>query len=156
MSKSRVPCRRSSRDGRIDVVSLHQCYSPLMSDVNTKKVRPWRPLIRSFQGHAAPRYILRLSRRLVPGLTSLPSVLSCGNSSPEGEGSMRLKNNLLLSLAMVLASAACLAQTTATIVGTVTDSTGAVVPGVLSCGNSSPEGEGSMRLKNNLLLSLAM
>src|SRR5439155_20019483 len=49
--------------------------------------------------------------------------------SPEGEGIMR-KNNLLLSLAMVLASEACLAQTTATIVGTVTDSTGAVVPGV--------------------------
>src|ERR1051325_2944816 len=129
MSKSRVPCRRSSRDGRIDVVSLHQCYSPLMSDVNTKKVRPWRPLIRSFQGHAAPRYILRLSRRLVPGLTSLPSVLSCGNSSPEGEGSMRLKNNLLLSLAMVLPPAASLPQPTPTIVGTVTVSPGAVVRG---------------------------
>src|SRR5882724_6669457 len=43
---------------------------------------------------------------------------------------MRLKNNLLLSLFTVLTSAAALAQTTATIVGTVTDSTGAVVPSV--------------------------
>src|SRR3981189_3357238 len=43
---------------------------------------------------------------------------------------MRLKNNLLLFLVLVLFSAACLAQTTATIVGTVTDSSGAVVPGV--------------------------
>src|SRR6266404_8541963 len=44
---------------------------------------------------------------------------------------MRLKDNLLLSLFTVLTSAAGLAQTTATIVGTVTDSTGAVVPSVL-------------------------
>ena len=43
---------------------------------------------------------------------------------------MRLKNNLLLSILMVLGSAAGLAQTTATIVGTVTDPSGAVVPGV--------------------------
>src|SRR5882762_3983237 len=40
---------------------------------------------------------------------------------------MRLKNNLLV---MLLFSAAALAQTTATIVGTVTDSSGAVVPSV--------------------------
>src|SRR6266478_2232511 len=40
---------------------------------------------------------------------------------------MRLKNNLLV---MFLFSAAALAQTTATIVGTVTDSSGAVVPSV--------------------------
>ena len=40
---------------------------------------------------------------------------------------MRLKNNLLV---MLLFSAAVLAQTTATIVGTVTDSSGAVVPSV--------------------------
>src|SRR6266404_7438319 len=43
---------------------------------------------------------------------------------------MRLKDNLLLSLFTLLFSAAALAQTTATIVGTVTDSSGAVVPGV--------------------------
>jgi len=43
---------------------------------------------------------------------------------------MRLKNNLLLPLAMALFSAAALAQTTATIVGTVTDSSGAIVPSV--------------------------
>src|SRR6266852_5238277 len=43
---------------------------------------------------------------------------------------MRLKNNLLLSLVMVKVSTAGLAQTTATIVVTVTDSSGAVVPSV--------------------------
>jgi hypothetical protein len=43
---------------------------------------------------------------------------------------MRLKYNLILSLALVMFSAAVSAQTTATIVGTVTDPTGAVVPGV--------------------------
>src|SRR3979409_2591063 len=43
---------------------------------------------------------------------------------------MRLKNILLLSLVMVLVSAAGWSQTTATIVGTVTDSSGAVVPRV--------------------------
>src|SRR6266487_2034007 len=43
---------------------------------------------------------------------------------------MRSKNNQLLLLALVLFSTAALAQTTATIVGTVTDSSGAVVPNV--------------------------
>ncbi len=41
---------------------------------------------------------------------------------------MGLKNFLVLSLFVLLASAAALAQTTATIVGTVTDASGAVVP----------------------------
>lgn len=43
---------------------------------------------------------------------------------------MRLKNILLLSLVMMFASVAGWSQTTATIVGTVTDSSGAVVPNV--------------------------
>src|SRR5436190_5209867 len=43
---------------------------------------------------------------------------------------MRFKHHLVLSLALVMFSAAVSAQTTATIVGTVTDPTGAVVPGV--------------------------
>src|SRR5437588_1709226 len=43
---------------------------------------------------------------------------------------MRVKNISLPSLVMVLASAAGWSQTTATIVGTVTDSSGAVVPNV--------------------------
>src|SRR5882762_8393650 len=42
---------------------------------------------------------------------------------------MRSKDNLVVLFAMVLFSTAALAQTTATIVGTVTDSSGAVVPG---------------------------
>src|SRR5438105_4195191 len=43
---------------------------------------------------------------------------------------MQLKNILLLSLLIVLISTAGWSQTTATIVGTVTDSSGAVVPNV--------------------------
>src|SRR5258707_8796173 len=43
---------------------------------------------------------------------------------------MRSKDNLVVLFAMLLFSAAALAQTTATIVGTVTDSSGAVVPSV--------------------------
>src|SRR5437763_10026258 len=43
---------------------------------------------------------------------------------------MQFKNNLLLSLVMAVVSTPGLAQTAATIVGTVTDPSGAVVPGV--------------------------